>query len=93
MGNVPPGTVVDTDITHPTEMSYFMASHEGIQVSIYLIVGPGNLNCFCNTVYYKVRLGTDFLFMYIRNLHPWFFENKAVCNIQVYHYICILVTK
>ena len=63
MGNVPPGTVVDTDITHPTEMSYFMASHEGIQVSIYLYVGPGNLNCFCSTVYYKFRLGTDFLFM------------------------------
>jgi hypothetical protein len=32
MGNVPPGTVVDTDITHPTENSFFLASHEGIQV-------------------------------------------------------------
>jgi hypothetical protein len=33
MMNVPPGTVVDTDITHPTETSFFLASHEGIQVS------------------------------------------------------------
>ena len=27
MGNVPPGTVVDTEITHPTETSFFLASH------------------------------------------------------------------
>merc|ERR1712203_957326 len=25
------GTVVDTEITHPTETSFFLASHEGIQ--------------------------------------------------------------
>ena len=31
MKNVPPGTVVDSDITHPTEMSFFLVSHEGIQ--------------------------------------------------------------
>ncbi len=31
MGNIPPGTVVDTVITHPTEQSFFLASHEGIQ--------------------------------------------------------------
>lgn len=30
-GNVEPGTVVDTDITHPTETNFFLASHEGIQ--------------------------------------------------------------
>jgi len=30
--NIPPGTVVDTDITHPTEKDFFLASHEGIQV-------------------------------------------------------------
>ncbi len=35
-GNVPPGTVVDTDITHPTVSSFFLASHEGIQVHIFL---------------------------------------------------------
>ena len=33
MGNIPPGTVVDTTITHPTEHSFFLASHEGIQVT------------------------------------------------------------
>ena len=32
MKNIPPGTVVDTGITHPTETSFFLASHEGIQV-------------------------------------------------------------
>ncbi len=31
MGNIPPGTVVDTTVTHPTEQSFFLASHEGIQ--------------------------------------------------------------
>ena len=31
--NVPPGTVVDHTITHPSEFSFFLASHEGIQVS------------------------------------------------------------
>ena len=30
-GNVLPGTVVDTDIVHPTVSSFFLASHEGIQ--------------------------------------------------------------
>lgn len=30
-GNIPPGTVVDTVITHPTEMEYFLNSHVGIQ--------------------------------------------------------------
>lgn len=35
MKNVPPGTVVDTDITHPTETSFFLASHEGIQVLLF----------------------------------------------------------
>ena len=30
--NVPPGTAVDHTITHPTEFSFFLASHEGIQV-------------------------------------------------------------
>jgi len=30
-GNVPPGTVVDTDIVHPTENDFFLVSHFGIQ--------------------------------------------------------------
>ena len=30
-GNILPGTVVDTDIIHPTVSSFFLASHEGIQ--------------------------------------------------------------
>ncbi|CAL8144681.1 unnamed protein product [Orchesella dallaii] len=30
-GNIPPGTVVDTVITHPTEMEFFLNSHVGIQ--------------------------------------------------------------
>ncbi|KAJ8880835.1 hypothetical protein PR048_017306 [Dryococelus australis] len=29
--NVPPGTVVDTDITHPTEMDFYLVSHASIQ--------------------------------------------------------------
>ena len=34
-GNVLPGTVVDTDITHPTVSSFYLASHEGIQVRFF----------------------------------------------------------
>ena len=33
--NVKPGTAVDHTITHPTEFSFFLASHEGIQVRNY----------------------------------------------------------
>lgn len=29
--NIPPGTVVDTDITHPFEFDYYLNSHQGIQ--------------------------------------------------------------
>ena len=36
-GNILPGTVVDTDIIHPTVSSFFLASHEGIQ-GIYLVI-------------------------------------------------------
>lgn len=30
-GNVPPGTVVDTDVTHPVDFDFFLCSHFGIQ--------------------------------------------------------------
>ena len=30
--NIPPGTVVDTVITHPREFDFFLCSHAGIQV-------------------------------------------------------------
>ena len=32
-GNIPPGTTVDNDITHPTEFDFFLCSHAGIQVN------------------------------------------------------------
>lgn len=28
--NAPPGTVIDTDITHPLEFDFILQSHEGI---------------------------------------------------------------
>ena len=31
-GNVLPGTVVDTDITHPMESNFYLVSHASIQV-------------------------------------------------------------
>jgi len=39
-GNVPSGTVVDTQITHPTEVDFYLCSHASIQVSThcYLLV-------------------------------------------------------
>ena len=30
--NVPPGTVIDADITHPVDFDFYMTSHEGLQV-------------------------------------------------------------
>ena len=32
-GNVPAGTTVDSNITHPTEHDFYLCSHQGIQVS------------------------------------------------------------
>lgn len=31
--NAPPGTVVDTDIVHPTQNDFFLLSHQGINVN------------------------------------------------------------
>lgn len=31
-GNVPAGTIVDTEITHPTEIDFYLVSHASIQV-------------------------------------------------------------
>jgi hypothetical protein len=33
-GNVPPGTVVDTTVTHPSLQEYFLNSHNGMIVSL-----------------------------------------------------------
>ncbi|CAF88440.1 unnamed protein product, partial [Tetraodon nigroviridis] len=33
-GNIPAGTTVDTDITHPYEFDFYLCSHAGIQVSL-----------------------------------------------------------
>jgi len=33
--NVPSGTIVDTHITHPTEIDFYLCSHASIQVSLY----------------------------------------------------------
>lgn len=33
-GNVPAGTIVDTDITHPTEIDFYLVSHASIQVKL-----------------------------------------------------------
>lgn len=32
-GNIPAGTTVDTDITHPYEFDFYLCSHAGIQVN------------------------------------------------------------
>ncbi|CAH1737621.1 unnamed protein product [Aphis gossypii] len=34
-GNVPSGTIIDTQITHPTELDFYLCSHASIQVSYY----------------------------------------------------------
>lgn len=41
-GNIPPGTMVDRGITHPYEFDFYLCSHQGIQVGLFLII---ILNC------------------------------------------------
>lgn len=36
-GNIPAGTTVDVGITHPTEFDFYLCSHAGIQVRVYLL--------------------------------------------------------
>ena len=43
-GNILPGTVVDTDIIHPTISSFFLASHEGIQGNLLIEIFLSNPN-------------------------------------------------
>nr|CAH8854485.1 unnamed protein product [Trichobilharzia regenti] len=38
--NVEPGTVVDTDITHPREFDFYLCSQEGIQVNCFFVLMP-----------------------------------------------------
>lgn len=37
-GNVPSGTIIDTQITHPTELDFYLCSHASIQVSYYNLI-------------------------------------------------------
>lgn len=37
-GNIPAGTTVDVGITHPTEFDFYLCSHQGIQVTILLMI-------------------------------------------------------
>ncbi|TQE03980.1 hypothetical protein C1H46_010351 [Malus baccata] len=40
-GNIHPGTVVDTQICHPTEFDFYLNSHAGIQVSkVHSLIPP-----------------------------------------------------
>ncbi len=55
MGNVPPGTVVDTEITNPTEESFFLASHEGIQVRFRLLPNFSSV-CFPTELFSRLNL-------------------------------------
>lgn len=34
--NVPAGTIVDTEITHPKEMDFYLVSHASLQVNYFI---------------------------------------------------------
>ena len=40
--NVPPGTTVDSSITHPREFDFFLCSHAGIQVMIVCLLATSS---------------------------------------------------
>jgi eukaryotic translation initiation factor 2C len=46
--NVPSGTIVDTQITHPTEVDFYLCSHSSIQVGYY--------SCYMLSYSFKVHL-------------------------------------
>ena len=48
-GNVPAGTTVDANITHPTENDFFLCSHQGIQ-------GTSRPSYYKVSFYYKLLL-------------------------------------
>lgn len=37
-GNIPAGTTVDVGITHPSEFDFYLCSHAGIQVCVFVCV-------------------------------------------------------
>lgn len=43
-GNILPGTVVDQEIVHPRQQSFYLASHEGIQVKITIMLAKATLS-------------------------------------------------
>jgi len=61
------GTIVDTDITHPTEISYFLASHEGIQVWLFLKLTNGS-KFLPSIEKSRIRFKNEYLVRYFINL-------------------------
>ena len=57
--NVPPGTTVDTGITHPYEFDFYLCSHYGIKVGCQLkdqnLNGPFPLVCFVFSMYFLFK--------------------------------------
>lgn len=51
-GNIPAGTTVDTDITHPYEFDFYLCSHAGIQVSYDIFcVCVCVRECLCSNIF------------------------------------------
>lgn len=42
-GNVLAGTIVDTDITHPNHIDFYLVSHASIQVKFFKIISYKNI--------------------------------------------------
>ena len=56
--NVPPGTTVDSGITHPYEFDFYLCSHFGIQVSVMGKKGVGAA-CLVRTLMTMTRRSVD----------------------------------
>lgn len=63
--NVPPGTIVDTDITHPSEFDYYLVSHASFQVINKLIFYENKQLLFCsfsNNINSVKKINREFIF-------------------------------
>ncbi|RPD71863.1 argonaute-like protein [Lentinus tigrinus ALCF2SS1-7] len=60
-GNCPAGTIVDSDITHPTEFDFYLQSHSGLKRGRQAPAGPTSRSAHYNVLYDENNFTPDSL--------------------------------